>query len=752
MIRLKNPVLGVSVSVGREPGSTARRHDRRLFTPGNAEKALERFNEYHGGDLSDREAFNLFFSDAVAEYNRRRKPSRQILDYYEHVANEKARGCAGSRVVLEEVVLQVGNRDDAGITDVGYDDEEWRRLKGIDRENGVEPGSDESQAAAYVREHLVAGLDPATMRFDVHEWIRRRDEDRAVGRDPFARGSRAWNYLDDTLSHAPVAARQRAALEMVRETWSERFPNLHLVRFDIHADEPNGTIHAHAAYIPHVDRSAEMEAGRRVHGPRVQCSMKMALGAMGFENKRGSLAVEQLRASMREHMRSHAEACGLAVEDKGIKRERVDTATYVEEARKADRRLEGKRAEAADAERQLDEIRASTVASARELSGVLGELSDAREDLEAAKRDVECERNRVWVAYGERQREESNARRARALADVFANGYEPVEYQNVVMLRRGVDYDVTPEMAAIDDWFNSNGVVAGLDELDVPEPTRRAMRDCDEDELADRYAEIVREQAMATHGPGSLLSIGPAWYWADDELDLADDEVREDLERELWEAVEPAVTAGLDPSEPYAGFAEREEELVTRELDVERREDAVSAREESATEQEAANERRAADLTAAAELLTSARDRLSDVPRVEGRDADQFADDVVTAFADELAESGVPEFVKCAKTMRWQWSFGQQQRMVEDGCIVGERTVREVVLETVRRGADFVARIRAGLKTTIDRALEAIARNETAAQKASRTQHAATAARSMEGTTPTTGGAPTPHDDWQLGG
>lgn len=482
-----------------------------------------------------------------------------------------------------------------------------------------------------------------------------------------------------------------------------------------------------------------MRPWQPANGPRVQCSMKMALGAMGFENKRGSLAVEQLRSSMREHMRSHAEACGLAVEDKGVKRERVDTATYAEEARKADRRLEGKRAEAADAERQLDEIRAETVASARELSGVLGELSDVREDLEAAKRDVECERNRVWVAYGERQREESNARRAYALADVREHGYMPPDYADVHLLRRDVDYVYTDELYAIDQWFDLSGEV-DLDGLDVPELTRRAMRADDEDALHDRYDSVVSKQLTARFGPGELLPVGPVTFWvdADEDGDLLDDEGRQDLEDSLWNEIAPAVTAGIDPTEPYMGLAERDRKLKGRE-------DSVSKRECEVSNAEAANERRAADLTAAAELLTSARDRLSDVPQVEGRDTDQFADDVVTVFADELAESGVPEFVRCAKTMRLQWSFGLQQRMVEDGCIVGERTVREVVLETVRRGADFVARIRVGLKATIDRALEAIARNETATQKASCTQHAATAARSMEGTAPS-------HDDWQLGG
>ena len=69
---------------------------------------------------------------------------------------------------------------------------------------------------------------------------------------------------------------EKQALIKFSEEWDKRNPNLRLIGAYIHADEPNGTVHAHIDYIP---------VAECTRGMRLQNSLDRALQQQGFETK-----------------------------------------------------------------------------------------------------------------------------------------------------------------------------------------------------------------------------------------------------------------------------------------------------------------------------------------------------------------------------------------------------------------------------------------------------------------------------------
>ena len=72
------------------------------------------------------------------------------------------------------------------------------------------------------------------------------------------------------------AVAERQALERFAQEWEQRNPNLRLIGAYIHADEPDGTVHAHLDYIPVAECS---------RGMRIQNSLDRALQQQGFNSE-----------------------------------------------------------------------------------------------------------------------------------------------------------------------------------------------------------------------------------------------------------------------------------------------------------------------------------------------------------------------------------------------------------------------------------------------------------------------------------
>lgn len=581
------PALGAWAAVD----DRAQRHDCRAYIPKNAEASLARLNDHWAETpgLTDREAFNAFFADAVAEYDAGRKPSRRIgADYYDHFSKQKAKGSGGERILLEEVSLGAGDRDSVGVTDDGFDGDVWKGLKDADREAGVAPGSPESRAGSYVREHLrdPGALDRDGCGFDVARWRAARDADRAAGRKPGDAGSAEAAYVEEFMGSATVMDRQRAALLLVRELWNERYPQLHLIRFDVHVDEPNGTPHAHACYIPWT-RSGKT-------GPKMKCSMKQALADMGFKNRKGALAVEQLRADMRGLVRECYEEMGFEIEDKGIRRERLRADVYAETMAKVDRETKEAREanaaqaakNAADAERNaaMRRIISENAAWNEEEARALDRRA---EELERDARDARVEISHEQQRLNARRRE---ADRMRARAEVALHGYTPPD--GVTLVPPSAMPPELRELWRFADGDEGDDAVYDIaDDLwpEGGEPDLGAI-DTREIELADELARSRGYAQAYVDGDGAWLVSAPLEYVREQPgyEDIESTDELTDDDRLYWSEkwwneaslrIADAQVLGLDPTVAHPGIDEREAAVEAARADVERRDRIVGERE-----------------------------------------------------------------------------------------------------------------------------------------------------------------------------
>lgn len=328
--------LGASASIDREAEKrgvkSAPKHDAREgYTPKSAEASLVSENRHYdlalGSDgklalveghlahKTDAQRFNELFADAVREYNaeKLRKYSKpapanykgetvDVIDpetgeavaykllkkaadqmipvgddgvplYYEHIKElNRGKESQQQKNTFDEYVFGIGSRDEGGITDADFDADIWRAKRERDRQTGG------TEAAEYVAAH--------------------RTPERVAELD-----------------------KQRAALELVRERFPERFPAIKMLRFDINMDEPDGHPHAHAVIVPCVERDDEIKSGRkrRDNGPRLQCSFDKALKKMGYKDNAvsGWKATEQFRRDVQQLIYECGVEVGLEMEHKG---------------------------------------------------------------------------------------------------------------------------------------------------------------------------------------------------------------------------------------------------------------------------------------------------------------------------------------------------------------------------------------------------------------------------------------------------
>ncbi len=179
-------------------------------TPKNADAALYSENEHWIGERyrTDADRFNAAFQDAIDDYNAKQtrddrkigsessKPERQ-KSYYDGIIDGTF--CYGTgkqqETPVQETVLQVGNKNNNGITDGDFDPERWKELKLTGHEK---------EASEYALQHL---------------------------------------------SHDPNKERMkrvlRRAVERIRNLDPE---HLVILRADYHGDEHCGTGHVHLAY------------------------------------------------------------------------------------------------------------------------------------------------------------------------------------------------------------------------------------------------------------------------------------------------------------------------------------------------------------------------------------------------------------------------------------------------------------------------------------------------------------------------
>ena len=226
-------VMTVSSSQGRP----AEWHDQRLTTPTNADKALENRNEHWIGDknTTDADKFNAIFQESVDKFNAKQtRPSRKMgmestkperqKSYYDGIVDGTF--CYGKgdmqETAIHEAVLQVGNKDDNGVTDTDFDMEQWKVLK---------KSGHEKEASEYALAHLNKSENTERTKRILHRAV-----DRIANLDP---------------------------------------EHLVVIRADYHGDEPCGTGHDHIAYV--------LRATGYEKGMDARVGSVTALKQMGFE-------------------------------------------------------------------------------------------------------------------------------------------------------------------------------------------------------------------------------------------------------------------------------------------------------------------------------------------------------------------------------------------------------------------------------------------------------------------------------------
>jgi len=106
----------------------------------------------------------------------------------------------------------------------------------------------------------------------------------------------------DTGIDAPV---EKQILREYVEGWKERNPNVELIGAYIHADEPDGTLHAHLDYIG--------VGSDYKRGMKIQSSLDRALNQQGFDGYKRNPAIKLWTASEREVLKEIAESHGIEV-------------------------------------------------------------------------------------------------------------------------------------------------------------------------------------------------------------------------------------------------------------------------------------------------------------------------------------------------------------------------------------------------------------------------------------------------------
>ncbi len=289
--------MSVERTVSSSQGRPAEWHDQRTSTPKNAEKALAGENEHWIGDQAstDRDKFNAIFQPDVDRFNAKQtRPSRKMgpestnpdrqKSYYDGIVDGTF--CYGTgdqqETPIEEIVLQIGNKDDNGITDSGFDIEHWQKLKREGRED---------EAGTYALEHLSRDPDKERSKRILHRAV-----DRIAKLDP---------------------------------------EHLIVIRADYHGDEPCGTGHVHIACI--------LRATGYKQGMESRVASVRALEQMGFRKEKDKeFGIVQLHEKIKDVIAEEMAADALEYgyepmtrkADSGEHRKRSDVDVYREMAKR----------------------------------------------------------------------------------------------------------------------------------------------------------------------------------------------------------------------------------------------------------------------------------------------------------------------------------------------------------------------------------------------------------------------------------
>lgn len=217
-------------TISNTSGHCSEEHSRRSYIPFSADKVLTDCNVIIYDCGNDRQHLNDKARPYIQKYNSRQKRNDRKKDYEDDyvVALEDGRACFGKGDKKEKPfhhdVIQIGNREDFGITDEDFDVRYWRKLKKTGKFDA---------ASKYVLEH--------------------RNTDRKV--------NEAIQILCEIA-------------EEIRDNKDNMYSNILVHGLTVHCDEPNGT--------PHLDFRYSIFTDNEKTGVPWRVSDHKGLAKMGF--------------------------------------------------------------------------------------------------------------------------------------------------------------------------------------------------------------------------------------------------------------------------------------------------------------------------------------------------------------------------------------------------------------------------------------------------------------------------------------
>ena len=325
-------------TISNTSGHCSEEHSRRSYIPFSADKVLTDCNViiYDCGD--DRQHLNDKARPYIQEYNSRQKRNDRKKDYEDDyvAALEDGRACFGKGDKKEKPfhhdVIQIGNREDFGITDKDFDVRYWRKLKKTGKSDA---------ASKYVLKH--------------------RNTDTKV--------NEAIQILCEIA-------------EEIRDNKDNMYSNILVHGLTVHCDEPNGT--------PHLDFRYSIFTDNEKTGVPWRVSDHKGLAKMGFTTE-SKLVDGQDEPEMFTALQKFRESINTRIEEK--MKEHGWERKYLNEHRKhlSTAQYEAERT-LLDAEREAERV----ICEAEDIySDYMDEVEAERRKLKSDRDELESVRKKL---------------------------------------------------------------------------------------------------------------------------------------------------------------------------------------------------------------------------------------------------------------------------------------------------------------------------------------------------------------------
>ena len=397
-------------TISNTSGHCSEEHSRRSYIPFSADKVLTDCNVIIYDCGNDRQHLNDKARPYIQEYNNRQKRNNRKKDYEDDyvAALEDGRACFGKGDKKEKPfhhdVIQIGNREDFGITDKDFDVSYWRKLK---------KAGELDAASKYVLKH--------------------RNTDTKV--------NEAIQILCEIA-------------EEIRDNKDNMYSNILVHGLTVHCDEPNGS--------PHLDFRYTIFTDNERTGVPWRVSDHKGLAKMGFTTESKVIdgqdepemftALQKFRESINSRIEEKMAEHGWGRKYLNEHRKHLSTAQYEAERTLLDAEREAKRliCEAEDIYSDyMDEVEVER----RKLKSDRDELASVRKNLsDFLESEIGIEAYRRYMEACKVIHDDETIRRRKRNGKIQATLYSP-DLPNT--LRR---IDSMLENKATDNYFSEDNL------------------------------------------------------------------------------------------------------------------------------------------------------------------------------------------------------------------------------------------------------------------------------------------------------